>query len=421
MAMGVKGPKVIVIGGGLGGLCLAQGLTQRGMEVRVIERDEDVLGPGQGYKASIDARGLEALRQTLPDDLFNFLKDVAMVRGDSGPTSYAILDHTMKVLNTMDIGGEGGVMEIDHRLLRDVLLCGLQEKVTFGTRFEGYMELPNKGLLVELNNGKVDECDILVGADGYKSKVREQAQGQELQMSKRGVVFGRTSMTDSSVLGSPLLELLKNYGGVMAIGRGGNHFFFATSIKYENPHEVARKHKLQLHGHGLDDYITWGLLSGDEMTEELYSSPSRLLDVALAKLDSNFDQSVASVARNCDELDTTWRSFCDGYGVIPVAKPVGLTFIGDALYSPPPFGSLGASAALSSASLLVQHLTLIDKEKNCSRNLVAYEIEALNEASARVPILNKLHVPIKWSVISVPFKGHLLRTGTRFFLNHILK
>src|SRR6266851_2250987 len=58
----------LIIGGGLGGLCLAQGLRKSGMSVAVYERDMSVGFRGQGYRIGIKDAGSAAVRdQLLPD------------------------------------------------------------------------------------------------------------------------------------------------------------------------------------------------------------------------------------------------------------------------------------------------------------------------------------------------------------------
>src|SRR3954451_130686 len=60
---------VLIAGGGLGGLCLAQGLRKAGHSVTVFERDAD-LSRKVGYYLHMNADGGEALRRCLPEDLF---------------------------------------------------------------------------------------------------------------------------------------------------------------------------------------------------------------------------------------------------------------------------------------------------------------------------------------------------------------
>ncbi|HEX3307754.1 MAG TPA: NAD(P)-binding protein, partial [Streptosporangiaceae bacterium] len=62
----MSGLRVAVAGGGLGGLCLAQGLLKAGVDVTVYERDAQLAGRRQGYRLHADARAGLALEQCLP-------------------------------------------------------------------------------------------------------------------------------------------------------------------------------------------------------------------------------------------------------------------------------------------------------------------------------------------------------------------
>ena len=57
---------VVIVGGGLGGLCLAQGLLRVGVGVAVYERDGAPHTRGQSYRIHIDERGAQGLRACLP-------------------------------------------------------------------------------------------------------------------------------------------------------------------------------------------------------------------------------------------------------------------------------------------------------------------------------------------------------------------
>src|SRR3954467_13314017 len=61
---------VTIVGGGLGGLCLAQGLKKAGIGFTVFERDEDASARIQGYRLSITADGFEAIHSNLPTPLW---------------------------------------------------------------------------------------------------------------------------------------------------------------------------------------------------------------------------------------------------------------------------------------------------------------------------------------------------------------
>src|SRR5690242_3064929 len=57
---------VLIIGGGIGGLCLAQGLNKAGVSVAVYERDRALDARLQGYRLNIEPAGSLALHACLP-------------------------------------------------------------------------------------------------------------------------------------------------------------------------------------------------------------------------------------------------------------------------------------------------------------------------------------------------------------------
>ncbi|MFP3270569.1 MAG: FAD-dependent monooxygenase, partial [Paraburkholderia sp.] len=73
---------VIIIGAGTGGLCLAHGLKQAGINVTVYERDRTRVDGLQGYRVGINDQGVAALKAFLPPDLFDtFLATCARTPG----------------------------------------------------------------------------------------------------------------------------------------------------------------------------------------------------------------------------------------------------------------------------------------------------------------------------------------------------
>jgi 2-polyprenyl-6-methoxyphenol hydroxylase-like FAD-dependent oxidoreductase len=61
---------ILIAGGGLSGLALAQGLVKEGHTCEVFERDTDD-SRQIGYYLTMNADGGEALRRCLPEDLFD--------------------------------------------------------------------------------------------------------------------------------------------------------------------------------------------------------------------------------------------------------------------------------------------------------------------------------------------------------------
>ena len=66
---------VLVIGGGPGGLCLAQGLKKAGASLGVYERDRAPTSRLQGYRVYINPTGSKALHACLPEHLYKAFVD----------------------------------------------------------------------------------------------------------------------------------------------------------------------------------------------------------------------------------------------------------------------------------------------------------------------------------------------------------
>ena len=64
-----KGFHVGIVGGGIGGLALAQGLKKAGISVALYERDRTPTDRLQGYRVHISPKGSVALHDCLPPDV----------------------------------------------------------------------------------------------------------------------------------------------------------------------------------------------------------------------------------------------------------------------------------------------------------------------------------------------------------------
>src|SRR5437016_4614552 len=98
--------RVIVVGAGIGGLTLAQGLRQAGIDVMVYERDRPH-GRPQGISLHVDARGMAALRACLPPG------HAAMVETTmGGPREQALtvseVDGELAVVQAQPLDGAAG-------------------------------------------------------------------------------------------------------------------------------------------------------------------------------------------------------------------------------------------------------------------------------------------------------------------------
>ena len=128
---------VLVIGGGVGGLALAQGLKREGVSAAVYERERSLASRLQGYRVHISPGGSRALHECLTPHLFDVFDSTC----GAPSTAVRFFTEQMRVLLAFEGDFVAGADPIAcHRAasritLRQVLLAGL-ENVHFGQTFE---------------------------------------------------------------------------------------------------------------------------------------------------------------------------------------------------------------------------------------------------------------------------------------------
>lgn len=169
---------VLVIGGGIGGLCLAQGLRRAGVRVTVFERTRARTDWLQGYRIHINPQGSRALHDCLPPEAWQrFLATVSVNGGGFGFVTEQLRD--LLRFSGSEIQPGAGPADAHYgasRLgLREALLTGLDDEVLrLGAEFERYTVAPDGRVTAHFADGSSATGDLLVGADGANSRVRRQ-------------------------------------------------------------------------------------------------------------------------------------------------------------------------------------------------------------------------------------------------------
>ncbi|MFF4128832.1 FAD-dependent oxidoreductase [Microbispora rosea] len=158
--------QVVVVGGGLGGLCAAHGLRAAGIGVTVYERDPSLDHRPQGYRIHLDSRGAGALHECLPVRLYE------LFTATSGQPSrrVTIVDERLRELHAVEFDGVSAdgdpasfSASADRMTLRRILLAGLEDVVRFGAEFTRY-ETEGERVRAWFADGSSVGCDLLVGA-----------------------------------------------------------------------------------------------------------------------------------------------------------------------------------------------------------------------------------------------------------------
>ncbi|MGZ3754720.1 MAG: FAD-dependent oxidoreductase [Mucilaginibacter sp.] len=195
---------IIIIGAGIGGLCLAQMLKKNGVNVQVFERDATAFDRLQGYRLHLDADGISAIRESLPEKLFELFELTS-----TNPLPYTtILDTALKLKKRFPIDEysktehhvEAGVarhLNVNRATLRETLLIGLDDICHYGAKLNHY-EADENGITAFFEDGRIIKGDLLVGADGAGSVVRKQrAPEAKIMDSGARAIYGRIKLADA--------------------------------------------------------------------------------------------------------------------------------------------------------------------------------------------------------------------------------
>jgi len=158
--------RILVVGAGVSGISIARGLLRDGHDVTVFDQRSDVQAGGGAV--TIWSNGETVLRQLGVDmDGAGQLLSSVRVMTSKG-RRLATLDVTAMVNR---LGAP--VRMVPRRVLLERLLEGFPtDRIRCNSRAVGVLTTPN-GAQVEFEDGSSAEGDLLIGADGLHSKVRD--------------------------------------------------------------------------------------------------------------------------------------------------------------------------------------------------------------------------------------------------------
>jgi len=385
---------IIIIGGGLGGLCLAQGLKKAGISVAVYERGQTRNERLQGYRIHIEAMGNCALHDCLPPHLFEaYLKTT----GNAG-TGLLMCDEQLNYLMAfpVDMAKQANPLESSRSVSRitllQVLLAELDEIVQFNKVYSHYQENFDGSVTAFFEDGTSATSDLLVAADGNNSSVRQQFLPQA-QCVETGTVaiMGKVPLTPKV---HALLVARQLDWATVVLGPKGRGFFSAVhglNSKAGERTQGANEEAL-LEGAGTlfentNDYYFWAFLTRQKnypVQRDLQRLPGgELLQVALGMIDGWHPtlRHLVSLTKPGTVIATPLRI------ATPVAPWVSqnITLLGDAIHSMPLTRGIGGNAALKDAQLLCQKLIAVARqEETLPEALKEYVTDMLHYSFAAV-------------------------------------
>ncbi len=294
--------KILIVGGGIAGLAAARVLSSKGFSTTVVEKTQEwrpvgggIYIPGNGV-AALDAIGL----------------------GEKARLKGSVIDHRHimsgkgKHLMRLDLekvwGRPAPCLGILRRDLHEILFDGLESvDVRLGTSITSFSQ-DEQGVDVTLNSGDVERYDLLIGADGLNSSVRELAMGKT-PIRRVGDLCCRF-----------VIERPKNLNEWTLYAGKKSQFLMipmTSSLAYV--------------------YVGGQSKEGDSLTEENFLDPFY-----------DFPDPVSSICKSVDKNDLIWSSL-DELAPLDTWGNRRVVLMGDAAHAMPPFMAQGASLALEDA------------------------------------------------------------------------
>lgn len=354
--------RVAVVGAGLGGLCLAQGLRRAGVEVVVYERDSGLDTRRQGYRLHMDGRAAQALQACLPPELY----DLFLATASSPSRQVTVLTKQLKQLHRVefpepDMSVPARVnTSVDRFVLRTILLAGLEGVVHFGKTFVRYEQDdkdPAGGVRVFFEDGSEDVADVLVGADGAGSRVR----GQYLPLARvrdtgDRALYGKTPL--SSEIRILLPDML--WDGFAAVVGSRKLGLALGLVRFqERPADAAARLWPAADFKGANSYVMWALSGKDgafPADERMRALDGPGLHAIAEDLVSGWHPDLRRLLAGAAPEETFFLN-------IRTSDPVErwstttVTLLGDAIHAMPPSRGSGANIALKDAGRLCAELT----------------------------------------------------------------
>lgn len=351
--------QIIIAGGGIGGLCLAQGLLRAGIPFILLEADEGPSTRGQGYRLRIDRDGQRALQHCLPPALYALFRATASQSGLGrfvDPQLRAYGERRPESWQpSAQVEPEEGDLSVNRQTLREILTHGLHQHIRWGQRVRAF-EQDDHCVRLRCEHGREYQAEGVVAADGVGSALRQQFLPRaEPEYIGAINLYGKTALTHAhrSQLDPVLLQ------GVTVVFANGFTMVIEPMRFRDSMPRLAAEHAPDCALSPVEDYIYWAFTG----REDRMGGPLPRTELSAAALTARMDaithdfhpqlRAVMALGENESLRARGVRMARE----VPKWATQRLTLLGDAIHAMSPAGGLGANTALCDASTLTQYLS----------------------------------------------------------------
>lgn len=377
-------PHISIAGAGLGGLCLAQGLKRRGIDFAVYERDDTFASRSQGYRIRIDSNGQGALEQCLPADLYALFRACSIVSQRARFVSHDLLAAPAIGPEQWQSHASPGTdraasddLCVHRQTLREILLSGIEERVHFGKPIQRFEVLDGGSVRIEFANGDSRVSDLLVGADGVHSGVRDQLVPDARPLMSGDVcIYGKTPATFDlrRQIDAKLLD------GTSVIFADGFAVIVDPMLCAEPLPDIAMRLARTCRVEPVEDYVYWAFIGSPErLGVDFGTLPNeQQLPALIESLVQAWHPGLRRLLSAANDLTATIVPVRNAPTPIASWPPGPVTLLGDAIHTMSPAAGVGANTALQDAASLADALV---QATSASEAISAFETTMRKRAS----------------------------------------
>ncbi|KAM3086636.1 hypothetical protein ACMFMF_000582 [Clarireedia jacksonii] len=358
---------ILISGGGLASLLLAQSLRRASIPCLIFERDASISFRAQGYRLRLSAEGLDAIEAALGPELFKIFWDKC---GKTGGSGFAAIDpHTGLIIpesaSDEKSGGakpagekpgeekpnsgsqlkeslasrDGRIVGIARGDMRKVFMTGCESLIHWSHQVTGY-ELTSSGVRAVFADGsKSVEGEMLVGGEGINSKVAKQVSQGKLKVYETGAfgIHGQAPTTAFKGLGEGVWRTVDE-------SNPKGRIFAITNVRFGDMDDPSLEFGWTLGAQP-------GVIVPPNNDFSLIGKPAA--DIAKS-LTANWHPRIKPLFDEMNESEAAfWKITCSTPSGVPEWKnEPRVTVIGDAAHSMTPAGGLGANTAVRDSELL---------------------------------------------------------------------
>lgn len=373
--------KIAITGAGIGGLCLAQALVRNGIDVTVYERDAALDSRDQGYRIHLDAG--RALHACLPPDLYQ----LCIATSGHPSTEINVVTRRLRQIKRLASTAPADLADpetlstsVNRRTFREILAARLE--IHYDMTCTGF-EQHEDSVSIAFEDGSRAEADVLVGADGVASRVRNRyLPHARIRQTGEVCVYGRTPLTPQV---RPLIPDYTWRGFTAVVGSG---IGMATGVLdfREPPQDAAARIAPDVKLTAVPGYLMWALTGpARKFAEDPAGTPEHLHAIA-ARTIRRWHPDLRRLVGLAAVEDTALVTIRTAEPVGPW-RPTRVTVLGDAIHAMSPSRGSGANIAIRDAALLAAELTTSGKPVTAAigdyeRQMTSYAWAAVRAAQA---------------------------------------